>query len=680
MKKKQQKQRPRVRSAERRARHRSLSRDTRIATKDDIIICVLLACLMLLVYMALVEYTSFANLYSGVGCVMVYLLVLTLHAAYRLHSNPVVLDNTMLALLGSPLGQLVGKLHSPVMICDEFGNLCWYNEMVAEWIQENGVRIGSSVNSLLSVEENKRVRIGERIYSFDAVATSSEDGNYVFIILTDCTELVDLEKKYYDERVAVALVTLDNIEEVMQYFHANFRDAVAGVDEMLRHWADSHGGIIKSYDNDKYIMFFDSEHVTEFVENRFEILDRIRSIHIGDGISVTISMGVSHIAGTLAERQSAAQAALDLALQRGGDQAVYKTETDVQYYGGRTKAAYKRTNVKAQLVARQLYSLIGRADNVIIMGHSFGDFDSIGSCVGMARICMSCGVQDILIAVDDTNQNIKYSFEKARELSDYQTLFVSEKEALEQMTQNTLLIVCDVNNLKHTEYPALVDSAKQVAIVDHHIQTREFPPKVRLAYIEPSASSASELITELIEYGLTNVHLRKEEAELLLAGILLDTKHFTRNTGTRTFAAARYLRGEGADPAEAEELFRVDADTFYKEARFISEMEIYRGNIAISCIESGTDPSYRVVAAQAADKMLSINRVEAAFALVRIENTTYISARSSGTINVQRILEAEGLKGGGHFDVAGAQVANETVKSVRTILQDSIDAFLTHKS
>ena len=177
--------------------YKNPARDTRIATKDDIVFCVLLGCLMLLLYMALAEYTDFANLYTGIACVMCYLLALTLRAAYRMHSNPILLDNTMIALLGSPLGQLVGKLHSPVLICDEYGNLCWYNEMLAEWIGENGIRIGSSINSLLEVDSNRRVRIGDLYYSFDAVATASEGGNYVFIILTDCTELVTLEDRYF---------------------------------------------------------------------------------------------------------------------------------------------------------------------------------------------------------------------------------------------------------------------------------------------------------------------------------------------------------------------------------------------------------------------------------------------------------------------------------------------------
>ena len=657
--------------------YRNPARDTRIATKEDLLVSILLACVMLLVYMGLAEYTSLANLFTGVVLVTVYLFALTVHAAIRMRSDPIVLDNSMIALLGSPLGQLVGKLHSPVMICDEFGNLCWYNEKLAPWVAENGVKLGSSVNSLLDVGEGGRVMLGDRVYSFDAVSTVSEGKSYVFIILAECTDLVKLEKRYNDERVAVAFVSLDNVEEVMQYVHANFRDAIAEVDEKLRHWVDDVGGIIKSYDNDKYVIFFDSSHLDKFVANRFEVLDRVRSAHLGDGLSVTVSMGVSRVSGSLADRQAAAQSALDLALQRGGDQVVYKHEHGIEYYGGRTKAVYKRTNVKARLIARQLYSLIGRADNVIIMGHSYGDFDSIGSCIGMARICMSCSSIKPVIAVDTSNPNIRFSFEKAQELDDYHSMFVSEKEALERIRPDTLLIVVDVNNLSYVEYPALIERASSIAIVDHHIQTAEFPPKVKLAYIEPSASSASELITELIEYGMSGSGLRKEEAELLLGGMLLDTQRFTRNTGTRTFAAARYLLSEGADPAESNALFRVDADAFYKEARFMGNIRIYRDNIAISCLDEDTDPSYRLTAAQAADKMLTINRVDASFALVKIEGVTYISARSNGSVNVQRILER--LRGGGHFDVAGAQVEGEELTSTVAVLKKSIDDFLDRK-
>ena len=658
--------------------YRNPARDTRIATKEDLLVCILLACVMLLVFMGLAEYTAIANLFSGVLCVMIYLLALTVHAALRLRKDPIVLDNAMIALLTSPLGQLVSRLHEPVMICDEFGNLCWYNEQLAGWISEQGIKLGSSVNSLLDVGEDRRVKLGRRVYSFDAVSTKTDEKTYVFVILTDRTDQVALEERYNDERVAVALVALDNVEEVMQSEHANFRDAIAEVDETLRNWINTIGGIIKSYDNDKYVLFFDSSYLDKFVANRFEILDRVRSKSGENGIPATISMGVARVSGSLSERQAAAQSALDLALQRGGDQVVYKHESGIEYYGGRTKAVYKRTNVKARTTARQLTSMIEKCENVVIMGHSYGDFDSIGACVGMARLAMTCkSPVAVSIAVDTSNPNIRFSIEKALELDDYHTILLSEKEALERIGAQTLLVVVDVNNLDYVEYPSLIKRASAVAIVDHHIQTAEFPTKVKLAYIEPSASSASEMIAEMIEYGVSGAGLRKEEAELLLGGMLLDTKHFTRNTGTRTFAAARYLRAEGADPAEANALFRVEADAFHKESRFMGNVKIYRDSIAISSLEENTDPSYRVVAAQAADKMLTINNVEASFALVKIEGVTYISARSDGTINVQRILER--LRGGGHFDVAGAQVEDEEMQSTIAVLRKSIDDFLDKK-
>jgi c-di-AMP phosphodiesterase-like protein len=653
------------------------AQDTRVATKADLLACILSACVMLLIYMGLAEYTRFANLYSGICCVIGYLLFLSLWTWRRMKKDPVVFDNSMIALLNTPLGQLVEKLDSPAMICDEHGNLCWYNKSLAPWIRANDVLIGTSVNSIFKVEgERRRVEIGKRMYSFDAVGTTSEGKNYIFILLTDCTELIELENKYNGERVAVAFISLDNIEEVMQYAHENFRDAVAEVDEKIRHWIESVGGIIKSYDNDKYIVFFDSSKLDGFIDNRFEILDSVRSTHIGDGISVTISMGVSRVSGSLAERQAAAQSALDMALQRGGDQVVYKHDNGIDYYGGRTKGVYKKTNVKARLISRQISTLVTRADNVIIMGHSFGDFDSFGACIGAARLCFGYGAQP-LIAIDSANDNFRNCFAKAEILNDYHGIFVDRKQALEHMRKDTLLIIVDVNNFAYTEFPELVEHASAIAVIDHHIQTAEFPPKVKLGYIEPSASSASELVAEMLELGMGSVNLHKEEAELLLAGILLDTKRFTRNTGTRTFSVARYLRGEGADPIEASNLFRVDADSFYKESRFTSAIQIYRGNIAIATVEEDTDPSYRVLAAEASDRMLSISGIEASFALVRIDNVTYISARSDGTVNVQLILEK--LKGGGHFDVAGAQVRDADTDSVLADLIKSIDEYFDKK-
>ena len=656
--------------------YRNPARDTRIATKEDVIAIVAFGCLAILLLVILAVYTRFANLYTGIGVLAAYLLLLTLWAARRMKVDPIMLDNSMLGLLTSPLGELIGKLHSPALICDEYGNLCWYNAELTPWLEGKGAALGSSINSLFDVdEEQHRLTVNDRVYSYDAVGTECEGRRYVLIVLKDVTDLVSLEETYDKERVVVAFVSLDNIEEVIQNVHENLRDAVADVDEKLRHWVDKVGGIIKSYDNDKYILFFDSADLDEFIRNRFEILDRVRSTHIGDGISVTISMGVARVSGSLAVRQEAAQAALDLALQRGGDQVVYKYEGGIEYYGGRTKAVYKRTNVRSRMISKQLCALIARADNVIIMGHRFADFDAFGAAIGVAKLCQGCGVRPT-IAIDAANESIRNCFQKASELADLHGMFVGEKEALDSVKRDTLLVVVDVNNFSYTEFPSVFERVESVAVIDHHIQTTEFPSKVKLDYIEPSASSASELVCELLEFGSGTATLRKEEAELMLAGILLDTKHFTRNTGVRTYSAAHFLGAAGADPVDTNDLFRVDADSFYKESRFIGAIQIYRGNIALSCVEGDTDQSYRVIAAQSADKMLSINKVEAAFALVKIEGTTYISARSKGTINVQLILEK--MSGGGHFDVAGAQVSEEPVQSVLSQVKRCVDEYFAH--
>ncbi len=648
----------------------------RIATRADLLVTVFSACLLLLLTGVIVDRVPDSAFFVAVCAAFVYLVFLCGWAYWRMHQNPLVLDNRMEALLESTLGLFIQKMHVPVLICDEFGNLCWYNDEIAPYIQESGAAIGCAVNSMFNVWHNEKgdcVKLGDKVYTYDAIGTVNEGKRYFFVILQDVSELLNLQDRYENERVAVAYISIDNIDEVMKYVHENFRDAASDVDDKLKAWANSVGGILKSYDSDHYVMFFDAYHLNKAIENRFDILDKVRSTRVGDGISITISMGVSKIQGTLAEREAAAQAALDLALQRGGDQVVYKSEDGVEYYGGRTKAVYKRTNVKARVTARTLYSLIARADNVLIMGHRYGDFDSFGAAVGMARMVMLCGAQP-RIAVNRNDKNLSACIEHILKLDEYDHILIGENEALSMIVPDTLLIVVDVNNFAHVEFPSVVEKAQHIAVVDHHIKTAEHPDTVVLDYIEPSASSASELVSELIEYSMTSSGLRREEADLMMAGILLDTKQFTRSTGTRTFSAARFLQSQGANPAVASEMFRMDAVDLTRESRFMSNIEIFRQHMAISCVEGETDPAFRVAAAKVAEKLLTIKNVDASFALVQINGNIHISARSNGRVNVQLILEK--LRGGGHFDVAGAQVMGESMEHVLGNLKKSIEEYL----
>ena len=411
----------------------------------------------------------------------------------------------------------------------------------------------------------------------------------------------------------------------------------------------------------------------ECLANRFAILDEIRDTRIADGFSITVSIGVSVTGATLAERERAARSAVDLALQRGGDQVVYKNGESVEYYGGRTKSVYKRANVRSRTFTAQLTALMTRAENVIIMGHRFGDFDSFGASVGLARLAMSCGVKTN-VAVDMRDKNLLPSIRRMQEVSAYSKIFVDNAEGLDLIGPDTLLIIADVNTIERAQFADISRQVGSIVIVDHHRKAEQIPECVKLSYIEPSASSTCELVTEMLQYTFAGQNICKEEADMLLSGILLDTKQFTRNTGTRTFAAAEYLRGAGADPTDVYELFKADPLDLKKEARFHTAITIYRDVIAIASCDGETDESYRVIASKAADKMLTLRQVEAAFTLVRIGGHVHISGRSSSKINVQLILEK--LHGGGHYDVAGAQVASDSVISVLEMLKSAIDEYM----
>ena len=453
--------------------------------------------------------------------------------------------------------------------------------------------------------------------------------------------------------------------------HDKYADAVTRTEEKLKAWAASMNGIIKSYDKDKYIMLFDSVYLDKCIENRFSILDEIRDSRVGDGVSITVSVGVSRSRDTLSQRELDARDAIDLALQRGGDQAVYKSEDGTAFYGGRTKTVYKRSNVKSRSFASQLTALMVRSDNVVIMGHRYGDFDSIGASVGVARLAMLCGVK-ANIAIDLHDKNLRPCIEMMQKTNMYSEVFVDNAYGLDLLGPDTLVILVDHGSVGRAQFSDIAAKAGSIAIVDHHRKTDNISDVIKLSYIEPSASSTCELVTEMLESTVSSQNLIKEEADLLLAGILLDTKQFTRNTGTRTFGAAQYLRGAGANPTDVYNLFKTVPEDLSKEARFHTSITMYRGCIAISSCDGETDESFRIIASKAADKMLTLRGVEAAFTLVRIGEQIHISARSSGQINVQLILERMG--GGGHFDVAGAQIVSDSIAAVLSELKYSIDA------
>lgn len=657
---------------------------------------------------------------AGILTAIIYLLLAYLvEVLFRIFSFKIVAptDDADNPALRSVSLDFISKLYMPVLICDTDGKIVWYNKALAQLFHANEVLYGRYIDqyataTIADIMQDESVEglptgvrpaahvhlhghetfdeesallpreyhvKGYRLQNSEGLlpktASRSQGKEYCITIWNDKHEMYDIRRRMEEQNSIVGYILIDNLDEIMQFLQEQYRLASAQVEDILSRWAHSMNGVLKEYERNKFIIVFEARHIPTLIEERFSVMDEIREIRVGDSnMPVTISMGLSHKSGTLAEKEKDAHEALDLALQRGGDQVVYKTENGLEFYGGRTKSVQKRTKVRSRVVAGELANYISAASNVLIMGHRFADHDSIGSCIGMYQFAQFCGVKANVV-INPTDPNIRICLDRFAGREDYEGVFVASTEALDFITSETLLIICDVSNPANFEAPELYENVRQSVIIDHHRKTGEFAYKPLLTYIEPSASSASELVSEMLEQSLPLGTLQKEEADLLLAGILLDTNQFTRNTGVRTFSAALYLRSEGASPADAKMLFRTSLEDYMREAKFGTNVIIYRDIIAISMRDSeGSTKDDRIAAAKAADRLLSVDGVMASFALVSVDDTIHISARSQGNVNVQLILEK--MQGGGHYDVAGAQVKGLSMQSTLEELKEAIDAYL----
>ncbi len=649
------------------------------ASRRELAIACALGCLNILLGALVAYFADIEVAFVAVGFIVLYMIEIAVlgfkHAALQT-MLPKVGIHDLLAEEGSVV---IKNSTAPIIAVDVHGTVLWCNDAMRTLKAQEENFIGDNVSSVFDEKtasdlfSGEPVQIDGRLYSVEGFTVSEKwDGLYL-AIFTDVTALTASQKRYNDERVAVAYVAIDNVEDILQYVHEKFRDAISSVDDKLKAWAQSMNGIIKTYENDKYMVLFDSSYLDRCIADRFSILDEIRETRLGDGVSITVSIGVSRINGTLAERETAAREAIDLALQRGGDQVVYKSENATEYYGGKTKSVYKRSSVRSRTFTTQLTSIVARADNVIIMGHRYGDFDSFGASVGIAALCMLCGVKTN-IAVDMRDKNLAPCIRVLEATETFSNVFVDNAEGLDFVGPDTFVVLVDHNTFARAQFADIAEKVDTVAVIDHHRTTEKMPLTVKLSYIEPSASSTCELVSEMLENAISSHNLLKEVADMLLAGVLLDTKQFTRNTGTRTFGVAQYLRGAGASPSDVYNMFKTDPSELSKEARFHTAITTYNDNIAISCCEGETDESFRIIASKAADKMLTLKGIDAAFTLVKIGEQIHISGRSNGKVNVQLILEK--LNGGGHFDVAGAQVPSQSIEDVLNTLKSGIDDYI----
>lgn len=507
---------------------------------------------------------------------------------------------------------------------------------------------------------------------------------HYLLTFTDVSELLDLKEKMDRDMPAVAYIDVDNLEELTQYTHANYREASRKVDDVLLQWATDMNGYLREYERDRYIMLFSQEKLRVCEEDKFtKLLDDIRSIRLGEyAIPVTVSVGISCADTSMAQRAKEADSALDMALQRGGDQVAVRRRDGIRYYGGQTRPFQRRSRVQSRVVASYLLTKISEADNLLVMGHKNPDFDSIGSSIGIAQFGLLAGIPTKII-MDLDNANFRIATERLSASPAYKDIFISGHKGLDLVRSGTLLIITDANNFRIIESPEVANSVRQVsgkiAIIDHHRQAGEYDFDPIVNYIDPGASSASELVTEMLEQSDSSVDERNqlvsdEVASVILSGIMLDTNGFTRNTGSRTLDAARYLFGKGANAEYVNSFFHQDYADYVCERSFSGCMLVENNTVGLTWSKgTGRGADDRVAAAKEADRLLAVKGVSTSFALIVIDNAVHISGRSDGTVNVQLILER--LGGGGRFDSAGAALSGVTIETAVEDLRGAIRAY-----
>ena len=465
---------------------------------------------------------------------------------------------------------------------------------------------------------------------------------------------------------------IDNYEELSQRLSTESKPIlIAKVEKSIYEWAEKYNAMIIKTDRDTFYCIANHKSLKEMINDKLSILDDIKNIDVPDISQATLSIAFSNDGNTITEKAESTRAVIDIALGRGGDQAIVKIDGKYEFFGGRTQEVEKRTRVKARMISHALTELIQESDNVLLMGHSHGDMDSIGSAMGLYRLAKSLG-KEAKIVNETIGIGIEKFIETAKKSEEYDECFVKEQEALDFVKPNTLLIVVDTNKKTYVELPELLEKVKKVVVVDHHRRSTDYIENTILTFHEVYASSASELVTEILEYSQEKVELKPIEMEALYAGIMLDTKNFTFKTGVRTFEACAFLRKCGVDIIKVKKWFQSDLETYQTISEIVAKSEIMNDNIAISTYEKD-DENANIIAAKAADELLTIGGITASFVLGKMGDTIYISGRSIGDINVQIILEK--LGGGGHITLAGAQLENISMEDAKQELLIRINEY-----
>ncbi len=525
------------------------------------------------------------------------------------------------------------------------------------------------------VAKFRKISLREMAEHSDMIDARGYNGYLIAVYLFDETALHIALQELDDQSLAVGMIYLDNYEEAMESVEEVRRSLLTAViDRRVNRYISSVDGICKKLEKDKYLAIMRKKAISQLQESRFDLLEDVKTIKLGNEIAVTISIGIGLDGLTYAQNYEFSRNAIDLALGRGGDQAVIKTPESITYYGGKSQQVEKNTRVKARVKAHALKEIITGKDRVLVMGHRMSDVDSFGAAVGIYRIATTLG-RKAHIVLNDTTSAVQPLVDIFRGNPEYEEdMIVDNQQAMELAGSNTVLVVVDVNKPSLTECPDLLRFCKSVVVLDHHRQGTETIENATLSYVEPYASSACEMVSEILQYTYENIKIRSEEADCMYSGIMIDTNNFMTKTGVRTFEAAAFLRRNGADVTRVRKLFREDALEYKAKADAVSQAEIYRQFFAISVCMAEDLPSPTIIGAQAANELLNIKGIKASFVLTDYQGKIYVSARSIDEVNVQIIMERMG--GGGHLNTAACQLENIGLVEAIGELKRTIDSML----
>ena len=516
----------------------------------------------------------------------------------------------------------------------------------------------------------KKIPLDDMLEDLEAVEQLTQECYVIALHFFDITELFAYKKENYEQKPVVGLLYMDNYDEVMDSVEDVRRSMLeALVDRRITKYIASIGGLIKKLEKDKYLMVVNRKGLETMEDDRFSVLEDVKTVNIGNTINMTISIGIGASGGDYAQNYEAGRGAMEMALARGGDQAVVKEHETIAFFGGKTQRAERNTRVRARVKAQALRELISTRERVIVMGHKITDIDSLGAAVGVCRAAKQLG-KPAQIVLGDINSGIR-PWVNALEpggASNGDRLFLTHEQAIEATNQNTALVIVDTNRPSMTECEELLYLTRTIVVLDHHRQSTEKIENASLSYIEPSASSSCEMIAEILQYYDDSIRLQPDEADCIYAGIIVDTNNFVAKTGMRTFEAAAFLRRNGADMTRVRKSFRNDMETYKARAEAVRHAEAFMGCYAISVCPSAGLESPTVVGAQAANELLNIIGVKASFVLTEFNNKVYISARAIDEVNVQIIMER--LGGGGHMNIAGAQLEGVDADAARVRLKE----------